>query len=58
QLGVPVAAATLGTEQRLLAPGEPSALMLGAIITIVATSIAGALAAKRQSADESTAPSG
>src|SRR3954464_1197353 len=58
QLGVPVAAATLGTEQHLLAPGEPSALMLGALVTIASTSIAGALAARRQSADESNAPSG
>ena len=55
QLGVPVAAATLGTEQHLLAPGEPSALMLGALITVATTSIAGALAARRQSADESKA---
>ena len=46
QLGVPVAAATLGTEEHLLAPGEPSALMLGALITIACTSIAGALAAR------------
>ena len=41
QLGVPVAAATLGTEQHLLAPGEPSALMLGALITVATTSVAG-----------------
>ena len=46
QLGVPVAAATLGTEQHLLAPGEPAALMLGALITIATTSIAGVLAAR------------
>jgi Kef-type K+ transport system membrane component KefB len=57
QLGVPVAAATLGTEQHLLAPGEPSALMLGALLTIASTSIAGALAARRQSAEESKAAS-
>lgn len=55
QLGVPVAAATLGTQQHLLAPGEPSALMLGALVTIASASIAGALAARRQSADESKA---
>jgi Kef-type K+ transport system membrane component KefB len=55
QLGVPVAAATLGAEQHLLRPGEPSALMLGALVTIASTSIAGALAARRQSADESKA---
>ena len=46
QLGVPVAAATLGTEQGLLGPGEPSALILGAIVTIALTSVA-ATAAKR-----------
>jgi hypothetical protein len=55
QLGVPVAAATLGTDEHLLAPGEPSALMLGALVTVAATSIAGALAARLQSADESKA---
>jgi Kef-type K+ transport system membrane component KefB len=49
QLGVPVAAATLGTEQHLLAAGEPSALMLGALITLTTTSIAGVLAARRHS---------
>jgi Kef-type K+ transport system membrane component KefB len=54
QLGVPVAAATLGTEQHLLAPGEPSALMLGALVTVATTSIAGVLAAKRQSASSSS----
>lgn len=46
QLGVPVAAATLGTEQHLLEPGEPAALMLGALVTIATTSIAGVLAAR------------
>jgi Kef-type K+ transport system membrane component KefB len=50
QLGVPVAAATLGTEEHLLAAGEPSALMLGALLTIAATSVAGTLAARRQPA--------
>jgi hypothetical protein len=45
---VPVAAATIGTEQHLLAPGEASALMFGALLTIASTSIAGALAAARQ----------
>ncbi|MCV7002550.1 cation:proton antiporter [Mycolicibacterium alvei] len=46
QLGVPVAAATLGTEQHLLAPGESAALMLGALVTIATTSIAGVFAAR------------
>ncbi|OBA60561.1 sodium:proton antiporter [Mycobacterium sp. 1100029.7] len=46
QLGVPVAAATIGNEQNLLAAGEGSALMLGALLTIACTSIAGVLAAR------------
>jgi Kef-type K+ transport system membrane component KefB len=46
QLGVPVAAATLGTQTHLLSPGEPSALMLGALLTIGVTSIAGVAAAR------------
>ncbi|MGB9226366.1 MAG: cation:proton antiporter [Mycobacterium sp.] len=46
QLGVPVAAATIGTEEHLLTPGEPSALMFGALLTIACTSAAGALAAR------------
>ena len=46
QLGVPVAAATIGTEEHLLVAGEASAMMLGALLTIAATSIAGALAAR------------
>lgn len=50
QLGVPVAAATLGAEGHLLVAGEPSALMLGALVTIASTSIAGVLAARRQPA--------
>jgi Kef-type K+ transport system membrane component KefB len=50
QLGVPVAAATLGIERNLLAPGEPSALILGALIAIAGTSIAGTVAKRRQSA--------
>ena len=46
QLGVPVAAATVGTQLHLLKPGEPSALILGALITVVATVAAGSLAAR------------
>ena len=50
QLGVPVAAATLGIEQHLLTHGEPSALILGALITIGMTSVAGAVAKRAQRA--------
>jgi Kef-type K+ transport system membrane component KefB len=48
QLGVPVAAATLGTQNHLLSPGEPSALMLGALLTIGVTSVASVIAARRR----------
>jgi Kef-type K+ transport system membrane component KefB len=50
QLGVPVAAATIGTEGHLLVAGEASALMLGALLTIACTSVAGALGARGQTA--------
>lgn len=40
QLGVPVGAATLGTQLNLLAPGEAPALLLGALITIGLASVA------------------
>jgi Kef-type K+ transport system membrane component KefB len=52
QLGVPVAAATIGTQEHLLVAGEASALMLGALLTITCTSIAGAWAARGQSTGE------
>lgn len=41
QLGVPVAAATLGSQLELLKPGEPAALILGALITIAVATLAG-----------------
>lgn len=45
QLGVPVAAATLGTSLHLLGPGEPTALLLGALVTIaVVTVVSGKVA--------------
>jgi Kef-type K+ transport system membrane component KefB len=53
QLGVPVAAATLGTELNLLGPGEPSALILGALISIAVTSVAGVLAKRNQPPEDS-----
>jgi Kef-type K+ transport system membrane component KefB len=56
QLGVPVAAATIGTEQHLLAAGEPAALMFGALLTIASTSAAGAFAARGQSATKADQP--
>ncbi len=56
QLGVPVAAATIGTEEHLLVTGEASAMMLGALLTIAATSIAGTLAARGQPAPNADKP--
>ena len=55
QLGVPVAAATLGSELNLLAPGEPSALILGALLTIAVSSAAGAVLKRRQPVEASGA---
>ena len=47
QLGVPVAAATIGSRLDVLRPGEAAALMLGALVTIGATVLGGSLAARR-----------
>jgi Kef-type K+ transport system membrane component KefB len=49
QLGVPVAAATIGTQTHLLRHGEPAALMLGALLAIAATSVAATIAARVKS---------
>lgn len=46
QLGVPVAAATLGTQAQLLVGGEPAALILGALVTIAIASVAARFAAR------------
>jgi Kef-type K+ transport system membrane component KefB len=58
QLGVSVAAATIGTQRHLLAAGEASALMFGALLTIAATSVAGTLAARGQTVEEADKPAG
>jgi Kef-type K+ transport system membrane component KefB len=42
QLGVPVAAATIGAQTRILHPGEAAALLLGGLTTIAAATIAAA----------------
>lgn len=47
QLGVPVAAATLGQQTHVLAPGEPAALILGALVTIAGLAAASGIAAHR-----------
>ncbi|WP_067695296.1 cation:proton antiporter [Nocardia jejuensis] len=51
QIGVPVAAVTVGTQLGVLKPGESSALMLGALITVAATAWAARRAARSQSAE-------
>ncbi|OBB95744.1 sodium:proton antiporter [Mycobacterium sp. 852002-30065_SCH5024008] len=48
QLGVPVAAAAIGTQEHLLFAGEASALMFGALLTLAAASVAGAFASRSQ----------
>ena len=48
QLGVQVAAAALGTSLNVLQPGESAALILGALVTIAAATIAGGSAARKQ----------
>ncbi|HEX4190973.1 MAG TPA: cation:proton antiporter [Marmoricola sp.] len=44
QLGVPVAAATIGQQLGVLVPGEASALMLGALVSIAIAVVGGSLA--------------
>lgn len=46
QMGVPVAAVTLGIQQGTLAPGEDAALLLGALITIAVTTFSIARSAR------------
>jgi Kef-type K+ transport system membrane component KefB len=48
QLGVPVAAATVGTNLNVLVPGESAALILGALVTIAAATISGGWAARQE----------
>ena len=48
QLGVPVAAATVGVQLHVLAPGEPAALLLGALVTVVLTAVAASWAARQE----------
>ncbi|HTJ66445.1 MAG TPA: cation:proton antiporter [Actinospica sp.] len=54
QLGVPVAAATLGTQVHVLQPGEAAALMLGALVTIAAAALAGRAASHASEPEAST----
>ena len=47
QLGIPVAAATIGTQTGALRPGEAAALLLAALGTIVVSTLGGGAAARR-----------
>lgn len=51
QLGVPVAAATIGRSLGVLAPGEDAALLLGALVTIGMTTAAVSFAARQPAAE-------
>ena len=55
---MPVAAATIGTQQHLLRPGEAPALLLGALITVAVAIAGGALAARGVVAAPVQAPDG
>lgn len=47
QLGIPIAAATIGTQLNVLVPGEAAALLLGALVTIAVTAAASGWAQPR-----------
>lgn len=47
QLGVPIAAVTVGTQLNILQPGEPAAIILGALVTMAVAGLAGSLAVRR-----------
>jgi Kef-type K+ transport system membrane component KefB len=52
QLGVPVAAVTIGTRENLLAAGEGGAILAAALISVAVTALAAAAATKRPVAEE------
>lgn len=52
QLGVPVAAATIGSRSGLLRPGEPAALLLGALLTIAVAVLSASMAARAGPVDD------
>ena len=58
QLGVPVAAATIGSQLGLLEPGESSALVLGALVTLAAAVAGGSLAVRAGLVEEEPSPAG
>ncbi len=46
QLGVPIAAVAVGMQRHLLPPGEPAAIVLGALVTVAAATVAAMLTAR------------
>ena len=58
QLGVPVAAATLGRAEGVLAPGEDAALLIGALVTIVLVAVLSGAVERRARATASSGPAG
>jgi Kef-type K+ transport system membrane component KefB len=58
QLGVPVAAATIGSQLHLLRPGEAAALILGAVVTIAVAVLSGGWAARAGLVEAPDAASG
>lgn len=54
QLGVPVAAATVGRQLHVLEPGEGAALVLGALLALAVTVTGGSLAARRRTPEPVT----
>ena len=57
QLGVPVAAVTIGNRNGLLGPGEGGAILVAALVSVVVTAIAAGAAARTQAA-KAAAPDG
>jgi Kef-type K+ transport system membrane component KefB len=56
QLGVPVAAATVGTQLGVLESGEGAALVLGALVALAVTVVGGLLALRRRAPGPLAAP--
>ncbi|TVT20442.1 hypothetical protein FNH05_34490 [Amycolatopsis rhizosphaerae] len=52
QLGVPIAAVTIGTREHLLTPGESGAVLAAALISVMVTGLAARAAQRRQARDE------
>jgi len=58
QLGVPVAAITIGSQLRGFTSGEPAALLLGALVTMAATTLAVSLGRKTPAPTDGLAEAG